>query len=103
MSKIEKEDRAQFTRTVTVEYEGKLGPAISERGHEGHATKLRLIYHWNFRTQKWTDDARITWRWLVASGDLGAQDRDLWGTPMWAIALLNEHKPTTVIEIKENN
>ena len=104
MSNIKQEDRATFTRTVTVEFEGDECPGYTDySGRSGRASKVRLAYIYQFESGQWVGRAYVYWRWVLKSGDLGKDARqDTYSGVPWVMDLVEKHRPTSTIETKES-
>ena len=104
MSNIEQDDRATFTRTITVKFEGDEFPEYTDySGRSGRASKVRLAYDYQFESGQWVGHARVWWRWVLKSGDLGKDEHlDYYSHVPWVLELVEQHRPTSTIETKEN-
>lgn len=106
MSSVSHTDRAHFTRTTTIEYDRNELPeyASNHSNRAGVATRVRLSYDYQFQSGKWTGRATVFWRWVLASRDLGKEERrDTWPRAPWVLELIEKHHPTSTIAFKENN
>ena len=105
MSNVEQKDYAEFTRTITIEFEGDECPEYTDySGRQGRASKVRLIYKYRFGSAQWGSNAHVYWRWVLKSGALGKDEhQDIFSRTPWVMDLIELHRPTSTIETKELN
>jgi hypothetical protein len=104
-------DRIFFTsRTVEFDWEDSTGPevTINRAGAKGHIVHASVLYRWSNRIPEWhVSEVRASSRQVLKSGELSDTTRNFylgWDDktwPAWFIALVNEHMPTTTIEVLE--
>ena len=105
MSNVTQEDYAEFTRTITVEFEGRECPEYTDYSKRyGRVSKVRIDYGYRFDSGQWFGRAHVTWRWVLKSGLLGKDEHlDPFSRVPWVIDLIELHRPTSTIETKELN
>lgn len=88
------------------EYEEKVGYGRDKKTHTCRVVSARLGYSWNFEKNQWRGSITLYNRWVLKSGELGANEyiASTYNRPelqKLANDLLEKYHPRTVVSFSE--